>query len=432
MTGVRVVAVIILVVLRLITSRMHRRRRRRATGDATPTAISAPAVVASESSLRTGHVSATPLPGRVRTILRGVILLGVVGLIVTMGLIRSDVVRLADLTTLNGPLPWVSAGVVLLVIGAYLLWMLPTWRLASARESLTPKEYLEIENNFRLAIIQAIGGIALLAGLYFTWQQANDARQTANETLRISQEGQITDRFTRAIDQLGSDAPEVRLGGIYALERIARDSAVDGAPVLDILAAFIRQRAPWKGDLPSAFATPQSTTDHIVASDVRAALLVIGRHHPVQEGAPCADLSNTNLSGLQLNVTTEDVTLNDVCFISANLTWTFLFGSDLTGSRFELANLADANLGSTTLTDATFDLATLQDADLSFATLTDASFYLADLSGANLAYADLTGANFEGAILTGADLRGANLDAALGLTQAQLDLAITDAATPVP
>ena len=30
----------------------------------------------------------------------------------------------------------------------------------------------------------------------------------------MSQEGQITDRFTKAIEQLGSDKLEVRLGGI--------------------------------------------------------------------------------------------------------------------------------------------------------------------------------------------------------------------------
>jgi hypothetical protein len=43
-----------------------------------------------------------------------------------------------------------------------------------------------------LTVAQILGGTALLSGLYFTWR-----------TLQVNREGQITDRFTRAIDQLG-------------------------------------------------------------------------------------------------------------------------------------------------------------------------------------------------------------------------------------
>ena len=43
----------------------------------------------------------------------------------------------------------------------------------------------------------------------------------------LSREGQVTDRYTKAIEQLGSDKLDVRIGGIYALERVARDSAKD-------------------------------------------------------------------------------------------------------------------------------------------------------------------------------------------------------------
>jgi hypothetical protein len=45
-------------------------------------------------------------------------------------------------------------------------------------------------------------------------------------TYYLNREGQITERYTRAIDQLGSTSLSVRLGGIYALERIARDSGM--------------------------------------------------------------------------------------------------------------------------------------------------------------------------------------------------------------
>jgi hypothetical protein len=67
----------------------------------------------------------------------------------------------------------------------------------------------------------------------------------ASRTYRLAQQGHITDRYTRAIEQLGSDKQDVRLGGIYALERIAKDSAQDGATIAEVLTALIRGRAPW-------------------------------------------------------------------------------------------------------------------------------------------------------------------------------------------
>ena len=54
-----------------------------------------------------------------------------------------------------------------------------------------------------------MSGFAVLVGLLVGWQQLGNT----SETLRVSQEGQITDRFTRAVEQLASDELTVRLGG---------------------------------------------------------------------------------------------------------------------------------------------------------------------------------------------------------------------------
>jgi hypothetical protein len=67
--------------------------------------------------------------------------------------------------------------------------------------------------------------VAALAAGVIAWRnlQATQAR------LELDREAQITHRFTQAIWQLGAELKngkpnlEVRLGGIYALERIARD-----------------------------------------------------------------------------------------------------------------------------------------------------------------------------------------------------------------
>jgi hypothetical protein len=66
----------------------------------------------------------------------------------------------------------------------------------------------------------------------------------------LSREGQVTDRYTKAIEQLGSEKLDVRIGGIYALERIARDSARDHPTVMEVLTAFIREHSREQWPVP--------------------------------------------------------------------------------------------------------------------------------------------------------------------------------------
>src|SRR5215213_1803398 len=51
--------------------------------------------------------------------------------------------------------------------------------------------------------------------------------------------GQVANQFGKAIDQLESEKSEVRIGGIYALERIAKDSTEYYWAIIEILAAYI-------------------------------------------------------------------------------------------------------------------------------------------------------------------------------------------------
>ncbi|GAA1900856.1 hypothetical protein [Actinomadura bangladeshensis] len=64
------------------------------------------------------------------------------------------------------------------------------------------------------------------------------------QTLRTSQQGQVTDRYTKATEQLGSGKRDVRTAAIYALERIAKDSPRDRQTIRDVLATFVREHDP--------------------------------------------------------------------------------------------------------------------------------------------------------------------------------------------
>ncbi|MFC4010843.1 hypothetical protein ACFOY2_26685 [Nonomuraea purpurea] len=73
--------------------------------------------------------------------------------------------------------------------------------------------------------------------------QSLDASRQAQHT---AEQGQIADRYTKAVEQIGSGTLDVRLGGMCALERLAQDSPRDHQTVYDVLTAFIREHEALK------------------------------------------------------------------------------------------------------------------------------------------------------------------------------------------
>ena len=112
----------------------------------------------------------------------------------------------------------------------------------------------------------------------------------------------MTDRYTKAIEQLGSKELDVRIGGIYALERIARDSAKDHPAVMEVLAAFIREhsREQWPPPDPD---NPDEL--RLTRPDVQAAATVAGRRNAKRDIRPIdltrADLTRADLTGARLS-----------------------------------------------------------------------------------------------------------------------------------
>ena len=77
-----------------------------------------------------------------------------------------------------------------------------------------------------IGALVGVGGTVIVAFLGFRNARAAlaDALQVNNEALQATRAGQLAELYTRAIDQLGSTTVDITIGGIYALERIARDS----------------------------------------------------------------------------------------------------------------------------------------------------------------------------------------------------------------
>lgn len=99
------------------------------------------------------------------------------------------------------------------------------------------------------ATIVGVGGTVIVAvaaarNARRTNQATIDAAHVdAQLTLDAARETQLADRYSRALEQVGSASPDVRIGGIYALEAIALDSPRHHPTVMEVLTAFIRQHS---------------------------------------------------------------------------------------------------------------------------------------------------------------------------------------------
>ena len=229
----------------------------------------------------------------------------------------------------------------------------------------------------------------------------------------------ITERFTRSIEQLGNKEETIRIGGIYALERIANDSPRDGWTIMEVLSSFIRGKQSIKGQDTSIVPT--------IRTDAQAALTVIDRRQTdLENDRQYLDLSLTNLHEANLvgakldraklnNSILTQADLRGANLTNANLSNTNLNGANLTNAKLDRANLIQANLSNTNLSSANLNEANLNKANLSDAILDGAILTNASLGNTNLTSAILIGANLRGATLSKAnlskaDLSGADLD----------------------
>lgn len=264
----------------------------------------------------------------------------------------------------------VSVG-LLIGVGLAALFLLPQ-RLVPTSEIFSHNDRLSIMNDVRATLLQAVAGLGAIIAALRTW-------------LAVNERGQITERFSRAVEQLDSPNLEVRIASLFALEKIARDSSREREAIGEILTGYVRANSPWPPSRPGQY-TAQAPLQQIRllavrAADVQAAMTVIGR-------GPFAGSPNR-----PLRLTRSDLR-------QATLGFAKLQGADL-GS----ANLQEADLGSINLREADLRAADLQGADLSSANLEGADFSGAELHGAYVGGADL-----RGTVLNRAGLRGAMAD----------------------
>ena len=294
--------------------------------------------------------------------------------------------------------------------------------------------------------------IAAWYGVFFLiWRTVLADRQTRSTEMQthsvemqtqINRENHYTDLFTKAVEQLGATRPdglpaiEIRIGAIFALERLAKDSERDYGPIIETLAAYIREhcRNPklFDDEGLSGDALKQARQKWVDSlrknppanrSDVAAVLTVLSRREQnrhwtsTSENETQPDFTGANFQGATLwnkseGLAREGTNLRLVYLDGADLREANLSGADLreanlSGAELMGVDLSGADLREAILSDAILIRANLSGAELMGVDLSDVVLALVNLSGAKLMEADLSGANLRD--LSDADLWGAKL-----------------------
>jgi hypothetical protein len=152
-----------------------------------------------------------------------------------------------------------AALLVLAVLVLVAIGLFATFQIAYETVVGELKDRVEAAKVFFPILLALVGGPLLIWRVVTAHVQATAARHQAD----VAQDGLYTSLFTKAVEQLGATresktsqkAPggqkieittttepnlEVRLGAIYALERIAQDSLRDYWSIFEVLCAYVR------------------------------------------------------------------------------------------------------------------------------------------------------------------------------------------------
>ncbi|MGC4906242.1 pentapeptide repeat-containing protein [Streptomyces cyaneofuscatus] len=246
---------------------------------------------------------------------------------------------------------------MLVALGAGLITVISLW-YTSRNHRLAREQFTQTQEQFQLAQRQ----------FDHAQEQFAHTQRKDREQLEAVREGQVADRYVEAIKLLSSDSITQRLGGIYSIERIMKDSARDASTVVEVLAAFIR-KPPARDEVDVI-----SASEMLIGEDVQAAVTVLGRI-PEDGIGGVVNLSGAHLRGAQLDRARMDL-------------WDLRF-ADLSKSKLRWASIVGANL---------------EGADLEGADLYSASLVKSDMSQVKLADASLWGVDMRETVLFGADL----------------------------
>jgi len=256
--------------------------------------------------------------------------------------------------------------------------------IAPQEIAILEKSRIDAENAARTVLVQGIGGFFVFVTAGVAYLNFRETRRNVNATernVRATEEKQIAERFGKAVELLGSEKIHARLGGIYALEQIAKDAEEKYYwQVMETLTSYVREESP----LPESSdcrSLEELKNVPLLSEDVQTAMTVLARRE---------HLYNSSIEPHRLNLSFTDLRrLRIPDGLNANFD-----GANFTGSKLHKARLTNVSFKNTLFF---------------YADLKEAHFYGAQLQKSNLIGADLRLARLQDANLEDAELNGANL-----------------------
>ena len=254
-----------------------------------------------------------------------------------------------------------ATGLIVVLLASGMIWWFWDWLRNTQAGYESPSTTIRNLGLFLAAPIAL--GLAI-------WRaRVADRQAEAAQTQVVTSKGSLlNERYQKGAEMLGSEALSVRLSGIYAFARLAREHPEEyHAQIIRLLCTFVRHPPPERDEVTYV---DENWRPQKLRSDIQEIMREIGQRSDAQ--IKIDELQQEDYSRLDLRY--------------AELPGVFLVGANLSGLDLSGANLVGA-------------------------VLNDADLIAVDMSGADLMSVDLSNSN-----LTGANFRGCK-----GLTQEQLD-----------
>lgn len=221
--------------------------------------------------------------------------------------------------------------------------------------------------------------VAMIGAPFVIWRAV-----VAQKQVNVAEQGQITDRLNKAVEGLGAEKTvkdeygestkpnlEVRIGAIYALERIAQDSLRDHIQVMETLCAYVRNNV---------------ISDNIgTRVDVQTALLVLDRRSKKA-------LAHERDRGYYLDLAEcsfHTLTLSDSMFQNSRLDGTMWTNCSFQSTSFSGADMTNCQFSECIIQNSHFKDAVMSGVKFSHSTIEGNRFDQAKLNGAQFLHCQL-------------------------------------------
>ena len=240
---------------------------------------------------------------------------------------------------------------------------------------------------------QALFGTAIAFGIYVAYRRVL-ASDNANEQ-------QV---FNEATAKLGDGSASVRLGGIYALDKLAGSNKDYLTRIAEILCAHLRETTQQK--------SYQAKYKDKPSNEIQSLVKVLSKLNEELSVANSRKEKNENIGFLRLDLSASYLVgtdLGNACLKYVNLMGTNLQMASLDGAQMRMALLSRTQMQGAILWRAQMQMATLNHAQMQMVPLFDVQMQGASLEGAQMQGAYLEGAQMQEASLEGAQMQEARL-----------------------